>query len=164
MGLQNQRGMHSSLFFKGTHQCCHKVFYFENYSFDAMFVDFTQEDQAIPSPWGMPAFELVDIADPSDFIMDYVTFESVTTPDFTGARVQSYIALRDICVHLRFIDNAFPSSTEANDYFSQCPSEFNTALLESFRSRCKTSVGRQLFNAARSFQVDTMKHWNGEID
>ena len=78
MGLQHQQGEHSSAFFKGTHQCCHQVRYFDDNTCDAMFVEFTQYSQVIPSPWGMPAFELIDMADPSDFLVDYGTFESVT--------------------------------------------------------------------------------------
>ena len=99
LGLQYRRGEHSTAFFKGTHQCCHKVQYFDDESFDAYYVNFTQQDQAVPSPWGMPAFEMVDIATPSSFLLDHSTFESITTPDFTGARVNSYIELRDICCH-----------------------------------------------------------------
>ena len=94
LSLQHQRGEHSTAFFKGTHQCCHKVRCFEDVSFDAMFVDFTQDHaQAIPSPWGMPAFEMIDLSEPSAFLVDYKSIKSITTPDFTGARVNSYIEL-----------------------------------------------------------------------
>ena len=83
-----------------------------------MFVDFTQEEQAIPLPWGMPAFELKDLTDSVVFIMKYSTFESVTTPAFTGSRVDTYIDLRDLCVCLGFIERAYPSTTNDN-YFGQ---------------------------------------------
>ena len=156
MGLQHQQGDHSSAFSKGTHQCCHKVVYFDDKTFDACYVDFTQYAQVFPSPWGMPAFELVDMADTSDFLLNYGTFESVTTPDFSGARVASYIELRDVCVHLCFIDKAFPSEKDDDGYLSQCPSSFNTALLHSFRSRCNTNEGRTPLNAAKTFQIDTV--------
>ena len=119
--LQYQRGEHSTAFFKGTHQCCHMVRLFEDTSFDAMFVLFTQEDQAIPSPWGMPAFELENLCDPAEFLMNYSTFELVSTPDFTGSRVDAYIDFRDLCVRLSFIERAFPSSKDGNNYFEQCP-------------------------------------------
>ena len=80
----------------------------------------------------MPAFELVDMADTSDFLLNYGTFESVTTPYFSGARVASYIELRDVYVHLRSIDKAFTSEKDDDDYLARCPSSFNTALLQSF--------------------------------
>ena len=69
--LLHQRGEHSSAFFKGTHQCCHKAIIFLNKAFDAIFSIFTQHDQAIPSPWGMPVFEVVDFENTSNFIMEY---------------------------------------------------------------------------------------------
>ena len=62
------------------------------------------------------------------------------------------------------IDRAFPSPDENVDILDQCPSDFNKELLDSFRSRCKTSVGRKLFDAARTFQADTVKRWNESID
>ena len=164
LSLQHQRGAHSTAFFRGTHQCCHKVIYFDDVSFDSFYVDFTQHEQAIPSPWGMPAFENIDVAAPSVFLLDHSTFKSITTPDFTGSRVNSYIKLRDICCHLRMIDSAFSSPKDGVDVFDQCPADFNKPLLESFRSRCKGRDGRKLFDAARSFQVETVKRWNKEID
>ena len=55
-------------------------------TFDELYADFTQIDQPIPSPKGMPAFELVDVADCSDFLLNYDDFDSVTPPDLPGIR------------------------------------------------------------------------------
>ena len=96
LSLQHQRGAHLTTCFKGTHQCYHKVIYFEDETFDGCYVDFTQDEQAIPSPWGMPVFEMIDLTAPSSFILNYITFQSTTTPDFIGKCVSSYIKLRDI--------------------------------------------------------------------
>ena len=74
--LQNQPGMHSSSFFKGTYQCGHQVTIFDDSTFDVFHVDFTQYDQAIPSPWGMPVFEFLDFDDFADFYVNYKDFHS----------------------------------------------------------------------------------------
>ena len=89
--IKHQRGSHSSAFFKGTHQVTHKAFPFEDCTFDKMHVIFTQHQQAIPSPWGMPGFELVNILHPAEIFINYDNFETITTPDFTDERVDSYI-------------------------------------------------------------------------
>ena len=39
--LQHQRGEHTSAFFKGTHQCAHKVFPFADCTFVKMYAAFT---------------------------------------------------------------------------------------------------------------------------
>ena len=70
MKLQHQRGSHSSAFFKGTHQCAHKVNIFDNTSFDSDFVDFKMFDQPIPSPWGMPVMEFFDFNDQSTYFLE----------------------------------------------------------------------------------------------
>ena len=54
-----------------------------------MYAIFTQHDQDIPSPWGMPAFEVVDMEKQADFFAEYMEFESVVTPDFSGKRVRT---------------------------------------------------------------------------
>ena len=65
--MQDQRGRHSSAFFKGTHQCAHKVKPFNDIAFDSHYVPVTYVNQQIPSPWGMPAYEEWDENDSSDF-------------------------------------------------------------------------------------------------
>ena len=82
--LQHQQGKHSSAYFKGTHQCAHKVIPFKDTRWDCLFVDFSQLDQDIPSPVGMPAFELVNLENPARFFLNFDLFESCTLPDFTG--------------------------------------------------------------------------------
>ena len=107
-----------------------------------MFVLFTQEDQAIPSPWGMPAFELENLCDPDKFLMKYSTFKSVSSPDFTGSRVNAYIDYQNFCVRLSFIEREFLSKKDNNDYFEQCPTELSRKLPESFTTRCTSADGR----------------------
>ena len=94
MTLQEQRGKHSSAFFKGTHQCGHKVFPFEDSTFDEFHAYFTQHDQDIPSPWGMPAFEIVETDKLAGFFVNYDEFETITVPDFTGERVSAYLNMK----------------------------------------------------------------------
>merc|ERR1739845_177230 len=74
--LQHQRGKHASAFFKGTHQCAHKVVEYEDTTFDLFNVNFTQLDQDIPSPDGMPAFELADLEQPASFFLEFTDFDS----------------------------------------------------------------------------------------
>ena len=65
-----------------------------------MFVDLTYYNQAIPSPFGMPSFEEIDLSDPvsvSKMISKELLPNNVT-PDFTGqtpvcSYVQAFILL-----------------------------------------------------------------------
>ena len=72
-------------------------------TYDAMFVDFTQHGQVIPLLWGMPASEFIDSNDPAQSIIDYNEFQSVSIPEFSGTRVQSYIQLWELKSNLIFI-------------------------------------------------------------
>ena len=101
--LQHQRGKHSSAFFNGTHQCAHKVVPFNNTTFDLFFPEFTQLNQDIPSPWGMPAFETINKSSLGTFFASYDTFESIVLPDFTGVRVRAYNDIKDMAVHLKHL-------------------------------------------------------------
>ena len=136
--LQHQRGRHSSAFFKGTHQCAHEVVPFDDSTFDKFHVEFTQHDQNIPSPWGMPAFEIVDLANPASFFVNYDEFETVTLPDFTGDRVRSYMDLKETSSYARSLANAFldpkckPEDFDAHAYYAQCPPEFDRNKLRAF--------------------------------
>ena len=64
---------------------------FKDTTFDGMYAEFMQMDQAIPSPWGMPTFEFVDFSDPSEFVVNIKQYQSVTTPNFAGAQVEKYV-------------------------------------------------------------------------
>ena len=156
--LQHQRGKHSSAFFNGTHQCAHKMTPFDDTTFDAFHPDFTQTDQDIPSPWGMPAFEIVDQSALGTFFDTFESFNSVVLPDFTGARVRAYNDIRDVTVHLGHLRRAFPNSAE-NDtsYFGQCPSTFGTQKLHRFgRIMNKKHISNMAANAA-AMQEKTVK-------
>ena len=103
LSLQHQNGEHCSAFFKGTHQCAHKVNQFTDTTFDAYFSELTHSDQPIPSPWGMPVTELLNLSDHTavtNFYNGYADYVSLSTPEFEGHRVQSYIHLRDVANHL----------------------------------------------------------------
>ena len=106
LSLPNQRGKHSSAFFKGTHQCAHKVIPFTDCTFDEMHASFTLHDQDIPSPWGMPAFELADLENPSDFFVQYENFNTVVTPDFSGERVRGK-QLEKESIHIVFVHSFY---------------------------------------------------------
>ena len=164
MKLQHQRGSHSSAFFKGTHQCAHKVNIFEDTSFNKEFVEFKMFDQPIPSPWGMPVMEFIDFDQASQFFLTYKDFESDTTPDFTGQRVQSYIKMKDIARRVQQLKNAFiPSSTNV-DYFEQCPETFDKEKLAQFVRRFKSKLAKELIEGVKHFQVGTVRRWNPRID
>ena len=136
--LQHQCGKYSSAFFKGTNQCAHKVFPFTDATFDEMFAVFTQQDQDIPSPWGMPAFEVTDMDDQASFLENFDQFKSIVTPDFSGKRVRVYLRIKNTAMRLRYLRLAFPKEkdNDANDaYLLQCPNAFNHVVLEQFRRR-----------------------------
>ena len=162
--LQHQRGEHSSAYFKGTHQVAHKVNEFSDQSFDSSFVTFTQFDQAIPSPWGMPAFETVDLLHPANFFLNYESFQSIVTPEFTGERTRAYIKLSNVASHIRYLSRAFPKATGGEDYFEQCPTEYNRSTLNSFRGRINGEPGRSLVARATAFRQDTVRRWNPSAD
>jgi len=119
--LQHQRRTHSSSFFKGTHQCAHAVFPFQNFTFDKFHALFTQHDQAIPSTWDMPVYETIDFdsaKSTSKFIVECKTNESIVTPNFIGQRVEKHIEVQDIASHPRCVQLAFPEPDKADQYFS----------------------------------------------
>ena len=123
--LQHQRGKHSSAFFKGTHECAHEVTPYDDVTFDNFHPFFSQHDQDIPSPDGMPAFEIVNVGSPSAFFASYESFESCELPDFTGERVRAYIKLRTISEDAELLARSFPTTSgkdDVNEYFHQCPS------------------------------------------
>ena len=88
--LQHQHGKHPSAFFKGMHQCAHKIEPFEDTRFDALSATFTQIDQAVPSPLGMSAFKIVDTDMLGQFFLKYRGFKSMTLPNFMGRCVRAY--------------------------------------------------------------------------
>ena len=167
--LQHQRGGHSSAFFKGTHQCGHKIFEFDDDTFDAFYPQFTQHDQAIPSPWGMPAFEMVDFEDPVAICNVYENFDTyitLATPEFEGKRVDSYIQLRDTASHLTMLARAFPASAmdDDNGYFDQCPSNYSQENLRNFGTKLNSSKVAKLLKEAKAFQHNTVLRWNEQAD
>jgi hypothetical protein len=138
---------------------------FDDTTFDAFHPDFTQTDQDIPSPWGMPAFEIADQSALGTFFDTFESFNSVVLPDFTGARVRAYNDIRDVTVHLKHLRRAFPNSAE-NDtsYFGQCPSTFDTQKLHRFgRIMNKKHVSNMAANAA-AMQEKIVKTWRPNAD
>ena len=118
MTLQEQRGKHSIAFFKGTHQCAHKVYPFADCTFDEFHAYFSQHDQDIPSPWGMPAFEIVEDDNFAEFLVTYNDYDTLATPDdFTGERMRAYIDHKRLCACLVCMSHAFPGIDEEKDYF-----------------------------------------------
>ena len=171
--LQHQRGKHSSAFWKGTHQCAHKMTPFEDDRFDDFYANFTLLDQAVPSPMNMPAFETIDADKSANFFLHYSTFESMSLPDFTGDRVRSYMRLKNTVTWVKYLRKAFPrpdvshddvSEDTSNDYFDQCPGSFNRTNLRSFQRVVHTKEGKALCDATKSFQRDTVLRWNPNVD
>ena len=72
-------------------------------TFDLFFPEFTQLNQDIPSPWGMPAFETINKSSLGTFFASYDTFETIVLPDFTGVRVRAYNDIKDVAVHLKHL-------------------------------------------------------------
>jgi len=161
--LQHQHGTHSSTFFKGTHQCAHTVFQFENLTFDKFHALFTQHEQAIPSPWGMPVYEIIAFDSTKsicDFIVNYENYEIITSPDFIGQRFEKYIEVCDIASHLQCVQLAFLAADNSDQYFTQCPSSFDRTPLNNFTRCCNSKSGSKLFTAAKNFQRNTNIKWN----
>ena len=164
MKLQHQRGAHSSAFFKGTHQCAHKVNIFDDTTFDQVFAEFKMFHQPIPSPWGMPVFEFVEEDKMAEFFMNYNDFESDTTPDFTGKRVEAYLNMKDISRRVQQLKMGFvPSSTNV-DYFDQCPASMDRDKMMKFSERFKSKEADSLMENLKHFQVRTVRRWNPKID
>ena len=91
----------------------------------------------IPSLWGTPVFEFVDLSNPSKFIVDYENYQSVTRPDFTRARVENYVKLPQFCSQLHFFDRAFlPPNDDKDSMFKQYPQEFSPTQSDNFISSC----------------------------
>ena len=119
------------------------------------YVPFTQLNQAIPSPWGMP-----------DFILNFETYESVATPDFSGERVKCYHKLIRFCSRLKCFDRAFPPPKDSEDdspelaapsIFNQCPDSFSRGALDDFTTKCRSKEGRKLFSAAKALQANAVR-------
>ena len=104
-----------------------------------MYVDFTQYNQAIPSPWGMPVFEFVDFEDPASFFLNYAEYDTVTTPNFSGDRVSSYLQLKNFASHLQYFKRAFPTIKDKKVPFHLCPDELDVDSLVEFTERCHTT-------------------------
>ena len=66
ISLEDQRGGRSSAYFRGTHQVAHEIIPFSNEDFDAMYVPMPYIDQAIPSPWGILAYQEFYTSDPAN--------------------------------------------------------------------------------------------------
>ena len=123
-----------------------------------MYVPITYLDQAVPSPWGMPAYEEFDKSTPADFFFNWDEAESVSTPDFTGKRVKSYLRWLKLANTLTAIKKAFPEcpgksvGAESIDPFDCCPAEFERSLLQGLSELCSTDEGKKLFSKAKRFQ------------
>ena len=163
--LQHQRGQHTGSYFKGTHQCAHSVLIFDDDTFDAFHADFTMFDQALPSPWGMPVFEFLDWDDTANFFVNYDSYQTVTTPEFSGDRVSSYLQLRDLASHLNYMKRAFPDNDSDDEgCFQYCPSEFDMNKLHSFADVCHSDSVKALFKCTKQFQRSTVHRWHPTID
>ena len=98
--------------------------------------------------------------DPTSFLLAYDTYESVTTPDFSGTRVDSYLKLRDITSHLQHFNRAFANLKDNDVSFELFPPEFDTNKLEAFTHICYTDGVKELFKSAKVFQTNTTMRWN----
>ena len=108
----------------------------------------------------MPTFEIVETDKLAGFFVTYDEFETITVPDFTGERVSAYLNMKQRASSLTRLSQAFPALNEDDDYFGQCPDEFDKAKLVDFSRRCMSSVSRELFTKARKFQGNTVRRWN----
>ena len=103
------RAKTSSNFVLGTSQLAIEVSEYTNVSFDKMCIDeisYDGEDQPIPSPDGMPAFEDLIVLEAGAFheaLLGHENFVSADTPDMTGRRVEVYQeAIKNCDMIIRF--------------------------------------------------------------
>ena len=97
--------------------------------------------------------------------MNYDTYETVSTPDFTGDHARSFIQLRDIASHLQPIQNTFPGlENEDVVSFEYSPVDFSGEKLNSFQTICQSPKVKELFKRAKQFQKNTGLRWNSNID
>ena len=101
-------------------------------------------DQSIPPPWGMPVFEFVKDDRVAQFFLDFKDFESKTTPDFTGKRVQSYLKLKNISRRVQQLKKTFLPSSTNDTYFDQCPECFDKHKLKQFGKRLESKSAEAL--------------------
>ena len=130
LSLDNQRGGQSSAYFRGTHQVAHEIIPFEDDTFDAMYVPVTYLDQALPSPWGMSAYEGFDQSKPANFFFNWNDAETMSTPNFSAsgwkAILIKWLKLANILVVFK---KSFPACASGNvdeegvDPFERCPAE-----------------------------------------
>jgi hypothetical protein len=128
-----------------------------------MWATFTQLDQEIQLPWGMPAFEIVDVNSLSNFYLNYNSFSSMTFPDFSGDHVRAYLDIKETASYVKYFSCAFPSPKEDGDSFYQCPASFSRPKLKAFQNEVHTSSGGKLVAAARDFQQSTASSWNPSV-
>ena len=113
----------------------------------------------------MPAFEEFDVDDVAAFFLGWDTTDTVTTPDFSGERVDSYIRWKNLSKYLGYIKRAFPSmDDEKASSFAQCPDAFNQTILKSFCSKCHSDDTKAMFDKAMSFQKQVVLKWNPTAD
>ena len=91
--------------------------------------------------------------------MNYDDFNTIMTSYFTVNRVTGYLKLKNHASHLKYINRAFLSWNDKNeDYFDQCPEEFDVNKLTSFLVICQSKSVQDLFKATKSFQKMTVLH------
>ena len=109
------------MFIKATHEIIHQVCEFTNTTFDDKYMEMTYlNNQAYPSPYGMPVYEDVDTTKLGSFFVNHkTTMAQCYEPDFGGKRVQSYIKLHDMAHWVNKFIRVFNHST---NHYNICPS------------------------------------------
>ena len=135
-----------------------------------MYVSVMDIDQAVPYPWGISVYEEFDPFSPGDFFFNWHDAKTVSTPDFLGKRVTSYLKWLKLSNTLIVIKKAFPACASGNvdeksvDPFERCLSEFEHTLLQQFSELCATNEGEKMFSKAIFFQKLSVLKWNPHID
>ncbi len=127
--IKEQRGKHSSTFFKGTTECAHRVCEYNDTQWDdSIKVEVTgQNNQDLPSPPGMARYESAPAnRNLGEFILNHKDMEGVPEPD-KGKRVNEYMRVLKHTAELETLKHVFSRS---EDHYQQCPDNMRDAALQ----------------------------------
>ena len=74
-------------------------------------------------------FEFVDFEDPALSFLDYAEYDTVTTPNFSGDLVSSYLKWKNVESYLHYFKQSFLTIKDKEVIFALCPDKFSVHSL-----------------------------------